>query len=189
MAGTFERTVIWLGRFVDSFVSVQQTLSLEDPFLRFILSTSRISGSLLVLVDNFTLIASLGFVKIDVEQWYNRSSRLWLYCIVMGLVRDWHELQRLLVVQKSESNCHVNARSRRIGDEETQYIAASISSLLAREKALSIDTLRNFCDLWIPLSSLGYVKLSPRTISLLGTVSSICGVIQAVDASSRLSPS
>ena len=141
-------------------------------------------------MDNLTLIASLGFVKIDLQQWYNRSSRLWLYCIVMGLVRDWHELQRLLDAQKSENNCHLNARSSRISDEEErQRIVRNISSLLAREKALSIDTLRNFCDLWIPLSSLGYVKLSPRTISLLGTVSSICGIIQAVDASSRLSPS
>lgn len=174
---------------------MQATLSLQDPLLRFILSTSRISASLLVLVDNLTLIASLGFVKIDLQQWYNRSSRLWLYCIVMGLVRDWHELQRLLDVQKSESNCHLNARSSRISDEQEeeeerrQRIVRSISSLLPREKALSIDTLRNFCDLWIPLSSLGYVKLSPRTISLLGTVSSICGIIQAVDASTRLSPS
>lgn len=142
-----------------------------------------------MFVDNLTLIASLGFVKIDLEQWYNRSSRLWLYCIVMGLARDWHELQRLLDAQKSESNCHLNARSKGIGDEERQRIVRNISSLLAREKALSIDTLRNFCDLWIPLSSLGYVKLSPRTISLLGTVSSICGIIQSVDASSRLSPS
>ena len=174
---------------MDIFASTSQTLSLEDPVLKFTLTISRISGSFLVFVDNLNLLASLGFVRIDQDKWNSRSSRLWLYCIVMGLVRDWHELQGLLARRKSERNCHLDAPSSGIGDEDKQYIVRNLSSFLVREKALSIDTLRNLCDLWIPLTSLGYVKLSPRTISLFGTVSSICGVIQAVDASTRLSPS
>jgi peroxin-11B len=51
-----------------------------------------------------------------------------------------------------------------------------------------VDTVKNGCDVMIPLTALGYMRLSPGTVGLLGVVSSVAAIISLVDPLARLTP-
>lgn len=57
-------------------------------------------------------------------------------------------------------------------------------------QAVVLDTLKNACDFFIPFTALGYTKLTPRTIGLLGVVSSVAGLIAILQpTTAKLVPS
>ncbi|BES91457.1 Peroxisomal biogenesis factor 11 (PEX11) [Nesidiocoris tenuis] len=47
-------------------------------------------------------------------------------------------------------------------------------------KDIIVDTFKNLFDLMLPMSSLGYVRLSPGTVGLLGAFSSILGILPLI---------
>lgn len=60
--------------------------------------------------------------------------------------------------------------------------------VLIANKPILMDTIKNSCDILIPLSSMGYVDLSPKIVGLLGVVSSVLGLIVMVKPNCKLSP-
>jgi len=53
---------------------------------------------------------------------------------------------------------------------------------------ISIDLLKNLTDLFIPLSILGHIKLSPGTIGLLGVVSTVASAIPQINPMTKMVP-
>jgi len=53
---------------------------------------------------------------------------------------------------------------------------------------ISIDLLKNLADLFIPLSVLGYIKVSPGTIGLLGVVSTVASAIPQINPMTKMVP-
>lgn len=51
-----------------------------------------------------------------------------------------------------------------------------------------VDTLKNTCDLFIPMAALGYVRLSPGTVGMLGVVSSVAGIAALINPMYKLCP-
>lgn len=56
-------------------------------------------------------------------------------------------------------------------------------------KYIAVDTLKNTCDLFIPLSALGGVRISAGVIGILGIVSSLAGIVALMDPSAKMTPS
>ena len=53
---------------------------------------------------------------------------------------------------------------------------------------IALDTAKNICDIFIPLSYEGHININAGIIGLLGVLSSIAGIAALVDPSVKLYP-
>lgn len=189
--------MLQLGRFVDSLNSARASVLLEDKTLNITLTLSKVSNSLFILSDNILWAGRIGVMSIDRMRWFRTSFRLWLYSILMNLVRDVYEMNKLLqpstltrVKQSVQSRLQTNPGQSRL-EPEPDPIGESkrVLKVLVKNKPLTIDLIKNLTDVWIPLNGLNHVTLSPRTVGLLGTISSTCALVQVMYPSLRLNPS
>ena len=195
--------VLQLGRFIDTLNSARSSVLIEDRILNLTLTMSKVSNSLFILSDNILWAGRVGVINIDRIRWFRTSFKLWLYSILMNLVRDLYEFNKLLkpsaVTRVKESiQSKFQATTSQKSDPfpprsvpETDPIEQSrrVLKVLAKNKPLTIDVIKNLADVWIPLNGLNHVTLSPRLIGLLGTISSTCALIQVMYPSLRLNPS
>jgi peroxin-11B len=110
----------------------------------------------------------------------------------MGLVRDVYEINRVISSFTSYKNLSECIASSALSIRSARDVSVCFSSLcdfVVTYKHLSVDTVKNCCDLFIPLTSMGYVKLSPRIIGLLGVASSLAGLIVVLNPKCKLTPS
>lgn len=163
-------------------------MHLPDSTLRLTLTFSRISSSLYLFCDHILWFGRMGLFDIDKSKWSNLSNKFWLYSIVMNLIRDFYEIQNIL--KASSFSRYSQPRGKVVSENlnlEAQFIV--FMNWISRNKNVSLDTFKNFCDFWIPLNSLGHVKAHPGVIGLCGAISSFAAIIQIIDISYRLSPS
>ena len=189
--------MLQLGRFIDSLNSARASVLLEDKTLNITLTLSKVSNSLFILSDNILWAGRIGAINIDRISWFRTSFKLWLYSILMNLVRDLYEINKLLqpstltrVKQSVQSRLQTTPGQSRSEPEPDPIVESKrVLKVLVKNKPLTIDLIKNLTDVWIPLNGLNHVTLSPRTIGLLGTISSTCALIQVMYPSLRLNPS
>lgn len=180
-------SVLRFGKCVDSLYSVASTFHNPDLFIRVTLTLSKVTNSLFLFADHLIWLARSGFLKnIDSNKWTELSNRYWLLTILLNLARDLYEIQRILFNEKDF------IFGNTVGKKNVNnylYILCKAFSVFKVRKDVVIDTVKNFCDLWIPLTALGRVQLHPRTVGLLGAVSSLAGLIALSQPSAKLVPS
>lgn len=189
--------------------------SVSDPVVRLTCVLSRICSTCFMLIDHIVCLDKLGILPaklINAPKWDRTSTRFWLYSITLGLVRDFYEITRVY----KEDYQQLNKSSRRIsrastkGKERHSGGASSESSandgtgvnmvecldhcrLVVRcvrdHGDVAVDTVKNLCDIFIPLNSLGFVKLNTATIGLLGVISSIVGALPQFNPMIKMVPS
>lgn len=172
---------------MDSLYSVTSTFRCPDLFIRVTLTLSKVTNSLFLFADHLIWLARSGFLKnIDSNKWTELSNRYWLLTILLNLARDLYEIQRILFSQKNF------IFGNTVGKKNVShylYVLYKAFSVVKVRKDVVIDTVKNVCDLWIPLTALGRVKLHPRTVGLLGAVSSVAALIALSQTSAKLLPS
>lgn len=168
--------------------SALHTINLPDPVVRATLTMSRITSSLFLFADNVLWLQNVGLVNVDRTKWVRISSKFWLYSILMNLIRDAYEINRILAEDRRKRACYGIPLGSSLNTEAFPELVA-IKKWVMANKSVSVDTLKNVCDMWIPLAALGHVHLSPTTVGFLGTISSAAAVLQIIDFSARLSPS
>lgn len=194
------RKLLRMGRCVDVMHSAMQTIHLPDSTLRITLTFSRIASSLYLLCDHMLWLGKIGFINVNKNEWSKWSNKFWLYSITMNLIRDLYEIKNILKLSNTSNltQKHYFGHSSRVNAMPSHASNTSIISetgitksmeLIIKHKNVCIDTLKNFCDFWIPLSSLGHIKLSPSMVGLLGSLSSLIAILQILDYAYRLSPS
>lgn len=101
----------------------------------------------------------------------------------MNLVRDFYEIYQILQRERgraSPQSC--------INPKQLLLYLSHAFMCVQPHRDVVIDTVKNSCDLFIPLTALGYTKLSPSTIGLLGVISSVAGILALIDNRNKLSP-
>lgn len=184
--------VLRFGKSVEVFYGALKTIHYSDAWLAFTLTVNRISQSIFLLADNIIWLARSGLVKdIDTVKWTQRSNRYWIISLVLSLVRDVYEINRVVASfssYKGLSSCIASSVASIRSPKDVSLRLTSLLDFLITYKHLTIDTIKNAADLFIPLNGLGYVKLSPRVIGLLGMVSSIAGLIVILNPQCKLTP-
>lgn len=130
--------------------------------------------------------------NIDTAKWTQRSNKYWVIALVMSIVRDVYEINRVVASFSSYKNLSSCIAASFVSIRSTKDVSVCMSALvdfLVTYKHITIDTVKNICDLCIPLTSMGYVKLSPRVIGLLGMISSIAGLVVVLNPRCKLTPS
>lgn len=220
-------TVLRFGRCLETFHSALPVFSsVSNPVVRFTSAMSRISGGCYLLIDHINCLDKLGFIKLkkSTSSRLDRvGSRLWLYAIFLGLMRDIYELLRIykevyrtdfkLKIQNSLSTSQdVNGRGSTLLNESSE-VEAEVTKTIDTQKQsrfcelqkvvgrlnlfkkfviehadVTLDMSKNLCDIFLPLSSLGYVKLSSNFTSLLGVLSTILSVIPMLNPMVKMVP-
>uniref|UniRef100_A0A182SK26 SAM domain-containing protein n=1 Tax=Anopheles maculatus TaxID=74869 RepID=A0A182SK26_9DIPT len=129
----------------------------------FFITLGKFASGLFLLADHVVWLSRAGISKgINTTKWVDRSNRFWLISILFNLCRDVQELYRQFVYYSRS-----NVRNLR----RTMY------AFYRENKPLLVDTIKNACDVFIPLNALGIVPVSNKTIGMVGAVSSIMGLL------------
>lgn len=191
--GTF-RKLLRLGRCIDVLYSALSTLHYAEPVVRFTSTLSRITNALYLLCDHVLWAARAGVADINTDRWGTTANRYWLFSIYCNLIRDIYEIIRIISLRNNRAN-NSKYGLKKLCDNSGyacsiyRSINMSIFKIIIEHKDVALDTLKNSCDVLIPLTTLGFIKLSPGTIGVLGTISSIASIITLIDPLSKLTPS
>lgn len=160
--------------------------------LRLTLTLSKIAQALFLYADHIIWLSRTGlFKRIDAIKWNKRANKYWLLSIVLNLCRDFYEIIKLMDSTTSHNKTihGKSCPSRICSMQDFLQIAMRCYGCIYINQAIFVDTIKNLCDVFIPLTGLGYTKLSPRSIGILGVISSLAGLIVILKPTAKLIPS
>ncbi|KAG8336249.1 peroxisomal membrane protein 11A [Homalodisca vitripennis] len=149
-------------------------MNYTEAMVRYTTTLSKIAYAVYLFCDNLLWMARTGMANVNTDKWSVRAHKCWLYSVTMNLVRDIYEISRLLEANKVRSS--------------QRKPPVSLVKLAHQNKDVFVDTLKNSCDILIPLTALGYVKLSPGIVGILGVVSSVAGIAALISPTYKLCP-
>uniref|UniRef100_U5EKK5 Putative peroxisomal bioproteinsis protein peroxin n=1 Tax=Corethrella appendiculata TaxID=1370023 RepID=U5EKK5_9DIPT len=162
------RKLLRFGKGFEVLYSSIKTSHFNDLILKITVTISRIASGLFLLYDHLIWLSRAGFAKtIDLKSCMERSNRFWLISLAMNLCRDYYELLKIY-------NDYYRRNYQNIRHNSPSKVSRTI---VLENKGLVVDTIKNTCDIFIPLNTLGYTKFSPMFIGLLGVTSSIAGLL------------
>ncbi|XP_063981240.1 peroxisomal membrane protein 11B [Diachasmimorpha longicaudata] len=172
------RKLLRFGRSLDSLYSALSTIKDPDIVIRFTVTFSKIANGLFLLADHLIWIGRAGLFRINLEKWTKVANKYWLFTIVMNLVRDLYEIIQIIEQTSLGRNSKINL--------STENLMCKTSTYFKCHKGIILDSIKNGCDFFIPMTALGYTKLSPGTIGLLGLISSAVGLYCLTDPLTKL---
>lgn len=182
------RKILRLGRCMDICYSALSSSIIDDPFLRFTVTTSKLAHALFLYADHVVWFTKNGFLKSDSDKWNRTANKFWLLSIIANLARDFYEILHLLQLNKSTWLKPSDLISGSSTSFNLSATAKHIVMLVNCHKDIFIDTLKNSCDLFIPLTALGFTKFSPSLVGTLGAVSSLAALVTIVQPITKLVP-
>lgn len=170
-----------LGRALDSWRSAQKSINLLDPVLQVTLTCMNINKAFFLLVDHYLWLARVGLVKTDNKKWDNTSSRFYLASLFFATARDIYALE--VEIQKVK-----NDQNKKHDNFNFSHYLYNVAVILKTKPDILVDLTKNLCDIFIPASRLGFVKVSDGTMGALGTISSLLAVLQIASPKYKLTP-
>lgn len=179
------------GRSFDTFYGSLSSIHYPDLTIRLTLTISKITSALYLFADHIIWLSRTGLTRnVNIKKWNDLSNKYWLVSIIMNLVRDIYEIVRLFDSNKRFKTSRSRPASIQVftSFRSMLYLTLCSYASIIQHKDVAIDTVKNICDLFIPLNSLGYTKFSARTIGVLGAISSVAAIITLIEPSTKLVP-
>lgn len=170
------------GRFIDSLHTALRTVNHTDKTIKFCVTFSKIAHSLYLLCDHFIWLSKRSLIQINTTKWSQASNKYWLLSIILNLVRDAVELNNLLQAMLKKKI--LNTLNRKVSPRDV--FTGEAVQFVRSHKDLLIDTVKNSCDIILPLTNLGFIRLSPGTIGVVGMVSSVLSLYTLMDQRAKL---
>ncbi|CAB3231778.1 unnamed protein product [Arctia plantaginis] len=182
------RKILRLGRCIDTCYNALNSMHIEDPILRLTLTISKLANGLFLYADHIVWLTKSGFLKTDSDKWNRTANKFWLLSIIANLARDLYEILHLLELHKSRFLKPSELLNTSIRNYDWTGGIKYLYMFMSCHNDVFIDTLKNSCDIFIPLTALGLTKLSPSTVGALGAVSSIAALVTVVKPITKLIP-
>ncbi|XP_014483154.1 PREDICTED: peroxisomal membrane protein 11B [Dinoponera quadriceps] len=173
------RRLLRLGRCLDSLYQAVEMTKYSELIVKITLTMAKLMNALYLLADHFIWVGRMGIMKVNLTKWNRVANRYWLVSIIMNLLRDIYEIFKIFEHEQMYSRM----QSRNI--LKRHYIPF----YLKLHKTVVLDTIKNGCDLFIPLTALGHVRFTPGTVGILGMISSLIGLYTIIDPYSKICPS
>nr|XP_031834609.1 peroxisomal membrane protein 11B isoform X2 [Nomia melanderi] len=177
------RKLLRLGRCLDTLYKALEMTKYPEGALRIILVASKIANALYLLADHIIWIGRVGLYKVNIEKWSKSANKYWLINVVLNLTRDVYEIINILECKERDALLYASKFSFKTWKQRDLLFP------LSNRKDVVMDTMKNVCDLFIPLTALGYTKLTPGMIGVLGIVSSFIGLYTIIHPLYKLTPS
>jgi peroxin-11B len=190
--------------------SALKTIHLDDYFLRCILTSSSLNQACYLAMDNMLWLHSMGILDLKqkapkISEW---SNKFWLFSTILYLARDFHDLLTLIQNNDEEDKLkrgfdptsryrldHVSGayKSSNLTTDRRQCLVKFLLKIRIilmnrKNRPLVLDTIKNLTDLFLPLSSLNYVKISPGVQGICGVISSLISLLIVWDSKYKLTP-
>jgi peroxin-11B len=166
-----------LGRFVDYLKSVLESFHIRNKRIGTLFGLIAVCQGIYMLLDNLLLLHRFKIIHLSNPQnLQHYIYQVWLLWLSFALTRDYYEIQASFAVGQ---NHHYQQK------QDRSLIRRA--NLFWANKPLVIDTVKNLCDLYIPLSNLNIVRANTGLQGLAGTISSVLGLLQLWDKSYQLS--
>ncbi|XP_054476477.1 peroxisomal membrane protein 11A [Anoplopoma fimbria] len=191
------RKLFRLGNTINSLEAARRTMKLSDRVLSMCLSAANINRALYFICDNVLWARSVGLIRdIDKERWSLNSSRCYFLSLVMSLTRDFYVVVQLMAQRARDE--HFREKMEVHLDESPDVAEAVVPQLdafifllldsLKSHPAVALDTLKNVCDLFIPLDRLGIYQSNAGVVGFCGLMSSLIGIVTMVQPKLTLKP-
>ncbi|XP_028306328.1 peroxisomal membrane protein 11A [Gouania willdenowi] len=191
------RKLFRLGNTAHAIAAAKRSLLLPDRVLRLCLTVANLNRALYFICDNALWARNVGLIRnMDKERWSWNSSRFYFYSLIMSLIRDVYDILVLMVHDardkrvKEKMEKHVN-ESREVAEAVFPPLDAFIFLLLHTLKshpAVALDTLKNICDLFLPLDKLGIYQSNAGVVGFCGLISSLIGIVTLTQPDLKIKP-
>jgi hypothetical protein len=171
--------------------SARRNIHIEDDFLRYMLTAQNLNQACYLLLDNALLLESFGFYKMKnsskINEW---CTKFWLSTSVFALARDLYDIinqieaNRLKLKEQNSSSKNKNIKN----SNRLRCVLTHLRLLFISNPNLMLDTTKNTFDIFLPLSFLKYVELSPGAQGAVGLVSSLLNLVSIWDSRYKLTP-
>ncbi|XP_062845282.1 peroxisomal membrane protein 11B [Trichomycterus rosablanca] len=198
------RKLIRLGNSAEALESAKRAIHLSDCVLRLCVTVAHLNRAMYFACDNVLWAGKTGLLpKLDQNKWSLRSFRYYLFALILSLTRDLYEI-RVLMEREQRS---ASAKSHHAASPENgEFPAAPPSSVVPAVSAgvqqrlgllaavlrgnppLLLDTLKNLCDLFIPLDRLGLYSTGPGFVGACGLASSVLSILTVLYPWLKLKP-
>ncbi|KAM7396690.1 hypothetical protein PAMP_019713 [Pampus punctatissimus] len=191
------RKLFRLGNTINSIEAAKRTMQLSDRVLCLCLTVANINRGLYFICDNVLWARNAGLIRdIDKERWSLSASRYYLFSLVMSLTRDVYVILQLMVKRardkhfKQKMDSHLN-ESPEVAEVVIPQLDAFLFLLMESLKshpAVVLDTVKNICDLTIPLDRLGIYQSNAGVVGFCGLISSLIGIVTLVQPNLKIKP-
>ncbi|XP_061781226.1 peroxisomal membrane protein 11A [Nerophis lumbriciformis] len=191
------RKLLRLGNAVSAIEAAKRAVRLSDRVLCLCLTTANINRALYFIFDNALWARNAGLVRgIDKERWSANASRCYLLSLITSLTRDVYVISQLMVHRardqhfRQKMDAHLN-QSPEVVDVIIPQLDAFLFLLLHSLKSqpsVFLDTIKNVCDLSLPLDKLGIYKSNNGVVAFCGLVSSLIGIVTLIHPKLRIQP-
>ncbi|XP_023671094.1 peroxisomal membrane protein 11A isoform X2 [Paramormyrops kingsleyae] len=191
------RKLFRLGNTVSSVDAAAHALQLTDPVLQLCLTGAHLSRALYFACDNLLWARAVGLAPgFDKERWGLRASSCYLLSLLLSLLRDAYVLARLAACYARErrrcrqappppsSTDNGSACCHPPGD----VLPSDLMEALWASPAVTLDVVKNACDLFIPLDQLGVYRSGAGVVGLCGLLSSLIGILTLLEPRLKLKP-
>lgn len=171
---------------IDRSVTIKK-LTLFFSLFRFI-NFSKISQAIFLFADHVIWLSRTGlFKKVNTQKWSETYNKYWFFSIVMNLCRDFYEICRIF------DTCRDVRQLLKLfffpkSSHDLLRVWSKATVCVNTHQAVIVDTIKNVCDVFIPLSALGYSRLSPKYQGILGVISSMAGLFEILYPAAKLLP-
>lgn len=172
-------------------------MQLSDRVLCLCLTVANINRAFYFICDNVHWARSVGLIRdIDKERWSLNASRFYFVSIVMNLTRDVYVVFQLMVQRARDKHFRRKmdqhlCENPEVADVVIPQLDAFLFVLLDSLKSnpdVAFDTLKNICDLFIPLDKLGIYQTNAGVVGFCGLISSLIGIITLAQPQLRIKP-
>lgn len=183
---------VWLFKIKSD--SISPHLQIKDNWPKsltinfFFSNFSKISQAIFLFADHIIWLSRTGlFKKVNTQKWSETYNKYWFFSIVMNLCRDFYEICRIF------DTCRNVRQLLKIfffpkSSHDLVRVWSKATVCISTHQAVIVDTIKNVCDVFIPLSALGYSKLSPKYQGILGVISSMAGLFEILYPTAKLFP-
>lgn len=172
-------------------------MQLSDRVLCLCLTAANMTRALYFVCDNALWARNVGLIRnMDKERWSLNASRCYFISLVMNLTRDAYVILQLMSQKardrrfKQKMDRHLNGNPE-VADVIVPQLDAFLFLLLESLKshpAVALDTLKNICDLFIPLDRLGIYQSNAGVVGFCGLISSLLGIMTLVQPELKIKP-
>lgn len=191
------RKLFRLGNTLSSIDAAKRTVQISDPVLCLTLTAANFGRAFYFICDNLLWLRNVGLVRdVDKERWSLHASRCYLFSLIMSLIRDSYVIGQLMLHRardkefKKRMDAHLG-ESPEVAEAVVPQLDALFFLLLHVFKshpAVALDTLKNICDLFIPLDKLGIYQSNAGVVGFCGLVSSLIGLMTLVQPNLKIKP-
>ncbi|XP_075402035.1 peroxisomal membrane protein 11C [Tenrec ecaudatus] len=149
----------------------------EDTFVRGLSVLGNLADQLYYPCEHVAWAADAKILHVDAARWWTLSTAFWGLSLLLGIARSLRMVLKLRRQLKSHTATFPGRHPRRSG--------SSWQALEAQVRSELLTLLSNLADLanavhWLPAGVLWAGRFPPWLVGLLGTVSSILSVYQAI---------